>query len=161
MCAQIHPSQCVGKVCRATNQEHCFKTAFGTEALLPGHRYYFEIKCVRGNNFKIGIATEQAKRQPNQAFCDTAAGFGYFSTGSLRHSSKGHGPYYGQTYKQDDHIGVYVDLVSGLIFYSKNGNVYSNNAFAGSALLDKQFYPAACCLTKNEMFELVEPAVED
>lgn len=47
-----------GRICRAINQEHCFKSAFGTEALLPGHRYYFEIKCVKGTNFKIGIATE-------------------------------------------------------------------------------------------------------
>ena len=61
--------------------EHCFKSAFGTETLYPGHRYYFEFKCVRGSNFKFGIASAKAKLTPNGAFCDTEAGFGYFSTG--------------------------------------------------------------------------------
>ena len=57
LCAEV--AQPTGKVCRATNQEHCFKSAFGTEELLHSHRYYFEIKCVKGTNFKIGIATAQ------------------------------------------------------------------------------------------------------
>ena len=73
------------------NQEHCFKSAFGTEELLPNHRYYFEIKCVKGNNFKIGIATAQAKQSPNSGFSDTDQGFAFYSTGTLRHASKGTG----------------------------------------------------------------------
>ena len=55
-------------------------------------------------------------------------------------------------------IGVYADLAEGVLFFSKNGKVFAKNAFEGAALLEKQFYPAACCLTKNEMFELIEPA---
>lgn len=97
LCADV--AEPIGKICRATNQEHCFKSAFGTEALMPGHRYYFEIKCVKGNNFKIGIATEMAKKVPNSAFSDTDQGFAYFSTGSLRHASKGSGPIYGDKYR--------------------------------------------------------------
>ena len=145
------------------NQEHCFKTAFGKEELLPFHRYYFEIRCLRGNNFKIGIATAKAKENPNSAFCDTEAGYGYFSTGSLRHASKGTGFPYGEKYKQDDVIGVYVDLVDGVIFFSKNGVVMERNAFVGDKLLrdGQTFFPAACCLSKNEMFELIEPSAED
>uniref|UniRef100_A0A7S3I2R6 B30.2/SPRY domain-containing protein n=1 Tax=Favella ehrenbergii TaxID=182087 RepID=A0A7S3I2R6_9SPIT len=160
MCAEIELTQS-GKVCRATNQEHCFKTAFGTEVLLPSHRYYFEFKCVRGTNFKFGIATEQARANPNMAFCDDKHGYAYFSTGALRHASKGMGPSYGEKFKQDDIIGVYVDLADGVVFYAKNGAVVAKNAFEGAALQGRKFYPAACCLTKNEMFELLEPAVED
>ena len=60
-------------------------------------------------------------------------------------------------------IGIYVDLADGVIFYSKNGNVVAENAFKGAALRnpDTIFYPAACCLSKNEMFELIEPEAED
>ena len=129
--------------------------------MYPDHRYYFELKCVKGNNFKFGIATDAAKSDPDQAFCDSAEGYAYFSTGQLRHASKGHGPSYGDKFKQDDVIGVYVDLAEGLLFFSKNGKIFDKNAYEGSALLNKSFYPAACCLSKNEMFEFIEPAAED
>ena len=59
-------------------------------------------------------------------------------------------------------IGVYVDLVEGFLFFSKNGTVFEKNAFSSEALKGNQrFYAAACCLSKNEMFELLEPPAED
>ena len=128
LCAEVETCM-TGKVCRATNQEHCFKSAFGTEVLEPHHRYYFQIKCVRGTNFKIGIATELAKQEPNKAFSDTDQGFAFYSTGQLRHASKGLGPDYGEKFQHDDVIGVYVDREEGVLFYSKNGVVFSRNAF--------------------------------
>ncbi len=98
---------------------------------------------------------------PNSAFSDTDQGYAYFSTGTLRHNSKGSGSSYGEKFKQDDIIGVYVDLVEGLLFFSKNGTVFEQDAFTGEALRGGKFYPAACCLSKNEMFELLEPPAED
>ena len=98
MCAELEGAS-EGRVCRATNQEHCFKSAFGKEALEPYHRYYFEIKCIKGSNFKIGIATQSAKQMPNSAFSDTDQGYAYFSTGTLRHNSKGSGSSYGEKFK--------------------------------------------------------------
>jgi len=50
------------------------------------------------------------------------------------------------------------------MFFSKNGKIFDENAFSGDALRptdDTLFYPAACCLSKNEMFELLEPEAED
>ena len=132
--------------------------------MIANHRYYFEIKCVKGTNFKIGIATEKQKSQPNQAFSDTDQGYAYFSTGSLRHASKGSGSVYGEKFRQDDVIGVYVDLADGIIFFSKNGKIVPENAFSGAKLRPTDgtvFSPAACCLSKNEMFELIEPQAED
>lgn len=61
-------------------------------------------------------------------------------------------------------IGVYIDLADGIMFFSKNGKVFDENAFSGDALRPKEgtlFYPAACCLSKNEMFEMLLPAAED
>lgn len=66
---------------------------------MPSHRYYFELKCVRGTNFKFGIAAPEARENPNMAFCDDQHGFAYFSTGQLRHASKGMGPAYGEKFK--------------------------------------------------------------
>lgn len=79
LCAEtVNPT---GRVCRSKNSEHCFKTAFGKEAMEPYHRYLFEIKIVKGNNFKLGIAIEEAKKTPNQAPSDTEHGYAFFSTG--------------------------------------------------------------------------------
>lgn len=50
---------------------HSFKTAFGTQSLSVGQRYYFEIKCVKGSNFKIGIAESEARLDPDVAFSDS------------------------------------------------------------------------------------------
>ena len=60
---------------------HSFKSAFGTEQLFVGLRYYFEIKCVKGSNFKIGIAESKARLDPDVAFSDKNLGWSYYSTG--------------------------------------------------------------------------------
>ena len=112
--------------CKATTSLHSFKSAFGTTEMTPGQRYYFEIKCVKGSNFKIGICLSGARTEPDMAFCDKDQGWGYYSNGQTRHNSKGTGEQYGETFKGKDTIGVYVDLVSGCLFFSKNGRVYGD-----------------------------------
>ena len=70
---------------------------------------------------------------------------------------------YGETFrgnKDQDVIGVYVDLIDGKVFYSKNGEVFKT-AFSGLDLLMGDFYAACCCLTELESFELVMPRAED
>jgi hypothetical protein len=46
-----------------------------------GNRYYFEIKCVKGSNFKIGIAESAGRSDPDVAFSDTEYGWAYYSNG--------------------------------------------------------------------------------
>ena len=46
------------------------------------------------------------------AFSDSDSGWAYYSGGSLRNGSKTEGPAYGEAYKANDVIGVYIDLVS-------------------------------------------------
>ena len=97
------------------------------------------------------------------AFCDSVEGFAYYSAGQLRNGSKTCGKKYGESFKgtdKEDIIGVYVDLVDGRIFFSKNGEVFGT-AFEGSNFLYDDFYPACCCLTKGESFESVLPLPED
>lgn len=149
-----------GKICRAINNEHYFKSAFSSEPL-PSHcKTFFSIKCTKGTNFKIGIATLEAKNNPNQAFSDTKNGFAYFSNGQIRHNSKGSGAVYGEKFGQGDTIGVYVDLQEGKLIFSKNDKVFSP-VFEGLIDTDRQYLAAACCLAKDESFELLEPSSED
>jgi molecular chaperone DnaK (HSP70) len=69
---------------------------------------------------------------------------------------------YGEPFKGQDTIGVYVDLVKGVVFFDKNGRVYGD-AFASWRFTDPTnvFYAACSCLTKDETFEVLYPRRED
>jgi hypothetical protein len=155
-------SHASNRSCKAVTSLHSFKTAFGTFALRVGQRYYFRVHCVRGSNFKIGIAASAARLEPDIAFSDTDQGWAYYSNGQTRHNSKGFGSNYGETFKGKDTIGVYVDLVLGTVFFEKNGKVFGD-AFTSDRFTDPTnlFFPACSCLTKDETFEVLFPRRED
>jgi hypothetical protein len=126
---------------------------------LPGDRYFFEVKFLKGCNFKVGVST--SNRIIEQAFCDSSDGFGFYSAGQLRNGSKTSGKKYGDSFKgtgKNDVIGVYLDLIDGRIFFSKNGEVFQE-AFGNIEIVE--YWPACCCLTKDESFELLFPSPED
>ena len=125
--------------------------------MLPGGRYFFKVQLLHGCNFKIGIC--KTNRVTEIAFCDSNDGYAYYSAGQLRNGSKTCGKKYGKAYKgtdDQDIVGVYVDLIEGRIFFSKNGEVFPT-AFEGNMLLNQEFYPACCCLTKGESYEVLLP----
>ena len=116
---------------------------------------------MHGCNFKIGIC--KTRDVLERAFCDFVEGYGYYSAGQLRNGSKSSGNKYGESFKgtnKKDKIGVYVDLVEGRVFFSKNGEVFPT-AFEGPDLLSAEFYPACCSLTVDEKFKVVSPLPED
>ena len=85
---------------------------------MPGMRYYFEVKFLKGSNFKVGIS--KTRRNLDIAFSDTEDGWAYYSNGQLRHNSKGDGPQYGEIYRGKDTVGVFVDLVDVSHHYLSN-----------------------------------------
>lgn len=62
--------------------------------------YYWEIKIIKGNYFKIGIVKHSEIPNVKRAFSDIKDGYAYYSTGKLRNGSnkdgidfkKGYGP---------------------------------------------------------------------
>ena len=97
------------RTCTSKTSMHSFKTCYGNTTLIPGFRYYFEVKFIKGSNFKIGVS--KSKRNREIAFSDTEDGWAYYSNGQLRHNSKGEGQKYGEIFRGKDTIGVYVDLI--------------------------------------------------
>ena len=135
------------RIVRSKTSLNSFKSVYSQEPLVQGDRYYFEIKFLKGCNFKIGVCKN--KNVKENAFCDETDGYGYYSAGQLRNGSKTSGMKYGETYrgnKDQDVIGVYVDLIDGKLFYSKNKEIFKI-AFSGPELLKDDFYAACCCLT--------------
>lgn len=57
-------------------------------------------------------------------------------------------------------IGVYVDLIEGMLFFSKNDRVFGI-AYKSKELLKQELYPACCCLSKDDAFEILMPTPED
>lgn len=106
------------------NSLNSFKSIFAAEPFLSGERYYFEVQFVKGCNFKIGVSSTTTATEV--AFCDYPEGYGFYSAGQLRNGSKTSGAKYGRPYRghNRDVIGVYVDLVDGKLFFSKNGEVF-------------------------------------
>ena len=96
------------RVCTSRTSLHSFKTTYGNRALSEGFRYHFSVRIVKGSNFKLGVSS--TRDVLDQAFSDSLDGWAYYSNGQLRHGSKSEGPMYGETYKADDVVGVYVDL---------------------------------------------------
>ncbi len=133
---------------------------------MPGFKYVFEVKMNKGNNFKIGVSRKNIDFNlvlaalTMQAFSDTDKGWAYYSSGYLRHNSGGSGPNYGESFKEGDIVGVFVDLVAPRVFFSKNGKVFGT-AYDSKEFLTGDLYPACCCLSKDEGFELVMPQPED
>lgn len=56
-----------------------FKSTYGNEVFLPGMRYYFEVKFLKGSNFKIGVS--KTRRLLDFAFSDSSDGWAYYSNG--------------------------------------------------------------------------------
>ena len=113
---------------------------------------------IKGTNFKIGVSRKAIDF--NLAFSDTDKGWAYYSSGYLRHNSGGSGANYGEAFNEGDTVGVFVDLESGNLFFSKNGKVYGV-AYNTKDFLTGELYPACCCLSKDEAFELVMAQPED
>ena len=94
------------------------------------------------------------------AFSDGPNGWAYYSSGYLRHNSGGDGPNYGETYGDNSIIGVYLDLVDGRLFFSKNGKIFPV-AYEKKEFLKMDLYPACACFQDGESFELLMPMPED
>ena len=78
------------------------------------------------------------------AFSDVKYGWAYYSSGYLRHNSGGDGPIYGVNYGENSVIGVYVDMVEGRLFFSKDGQVFPT-AYENKEFLKLELYPACSC----------------
>ena len=96
------------RICTSRTSMNSFKTAYGNVGLLPGFKYHYAVRIIKGSNFKIGVSS--TRHTLDAAFSDTDDGWAYYSGGQLRHGSKGEGPKYGESFQAHDVIGVYIDM---------------------------------------------------
>ena len=53
-----------------------------------------------------------------------------------------------------------MDLEEGKLIFSKNNKVFGS-VFEGLIDPEREYVAAACCLAKEDSFELLEPSAED
>ena len=125
-----------------------------------GQRYYFEIRILAGNLFKIGVCRKNAPYE--KAFSDSLEGWALFN-GEMRHGSNVDGEKlkglpdksYSKT-EPGDVIGVLVDMIEGKISYSKNGT-FLGLAFEDAEIATGELYPAVATIKEQDEFEVSYP----
>ena len=86
-----------------------YKNNYADMVLEKNSRYYWEIRVVKGNYFKIGVMKASALAEfKAKAFSDSPHGYAYFSTGKLRNGSNNSGLDFNgsQGYGPGDTIGI-------------------------------------------------------
>ncbi|TNV76303.1 hypothetical protein FGO68_gene7058 [Halteria grandinella] len=134
-----------------------FKSAFGTQAMVRGGRYFFQVKLVHGTLMKVGIARKGVSTE--HAFSDGANGWAIYN-GELRHNSNSTGDKYGKSFYTGDIVGVYLDMIEGTLAFSRNG-VYWGVAFTSEEFKKGVFYPAVAPIYQNDTVITMNPPRED
>ena len=91
--------------------------------MVAGYKHYFEIELIKGNLMKIGVCRKDAPFE-QMSFCDTDQGWAVYN-GELRHGSNHTSKKYisktsSTKFKAGETIGVMVDMINGIISFTKN-----------------------------------------
>jgi hypothetical protein len=140
-----------------------FSSAIADLPFVLGRRYYFEV-AIRAEGassslqVKVGITTEPDMNF-SYGFSDKATGWSYYlyESGYKRHNihTMESGSRYGEGYKPNQILGVYVDLVEGYIAYSVDGAYYGPCYMAPELLIDKPLYAAVAMNNADHYAELI------
>ncbi|KAK3506698.1 hypothetical protein QTP70_015545, partial [Hemibagrus guttatus] len=114
-----------------------------TKAVTKG-KYYYEVSCHDQGLCRIGWSTSQASLDLGT----DKFGFGFGGTGKKSHNKQFDS--YGEEFTMHDTIGCYLDLESGHMSFSKNGNDLGL-AFEIPQNVRKQPFFASCVLKNAEL----------
>jgi hypothetical protein len=140
-----------------------FSSAIADSPFELGRRYYFEV-AVRAEGpssslqVKVGVTTE-SDMKVSYGFSDRATGWSYYlyESGYKRHNSHtmDSGSRYGEGYKLNQILGVYVDLVEGFIAYSVDGAYYGPCYTAPELQIEQPLYAAVAMNNTDHYVELI------
>lgn len=142
------------------SQVEYFSSAIADKPFKPGKRYFFEIvvKPQAGLNLslqvKVGITTE-ACMDVSYGFSDKQMGWAYYlyEHGYRRHNSHtmDSGSDYGEGYKVNETLGVYIDLLEGYLSFSVEGKYYGACYTFPELVIDQPVY-AAVAMNNTDHF---------
>ena len=102
-----------------------YKNNYADVVLEKNNVYYWEIKIIKGNYFKIGVMKASALPDfKGKAFSDSPHGYAYYSAGKLRNGSNNTGIDFNgsEGYGPGDTICVKFDTIKGTLSFAKGNN---------------------------------------
>jgi hypothetical protein len=122
-----------------------FCTAFASNGLKAG-RHYWELRfdSSTNNDMKVGVSTTN-QIPTNKAFSDFDTGFAFYGLGQLRNGSDCSGASYGKKWRNQEVLGVFLDMRRGILAFSIDGE-YMGVAYQLEALKKGPIYPAVAIL---------------
>ena len=139
-----------------------YKNVFADTILQKNEVYYWEVKILKGTNFKIGIFKEsEIAAFAGKAFSDVAHGYALYSLGELRNgNNKPTGANFMDGYGPGDVIGVQFDGKKGDLSFSKNGGVMTL-AYSQPSFKNGGYVAAVGALLEDSKFSFTTPPLED
>jgi|TARA_X000001388_G_scaffold21112_1_gene14087 hypothetical protein len=116
-----------------------YATTRGTFGVSTG-KWYFEGKLISGNA-EIGIITsDQDINDSDDPLGKSTNGYAYTNSGNKYNNDTNAS--YGDTYTDDDIIGVALNLDDGELFFYKNGTIQNSGTAAYTSLSSNTYHPA-------------------
>ncbi|EGR29925.1 spry domain protein [Ichthyophthirius multifiliis] len=131
--------------CWLQESSYMFRTILADQAFYQG-AHYWEIHADdrTENELKIGVSIKKDFNY-NSAFCDFEYGFAFYGLGQLRHGSNASGPSFGQRFKKEGYLGIFLNMNKGQLSFALNGN-FLGIAFTNEVLKKGPIYPAVSLL---------------
>lgn len=126
--------------------------AIGNYRLLPGYKYFWEIKCENGVNFKVGIVKSSFEPKKDLNISDVCL---FSSRGMVQSQGSEKGVDTTFKYSAGDTLGVHFDGVKGSLTYFLNGKRLGT-FFVSSILKQEVFQPIVYLMTEGELLSVSE-----
>lgn len=140
-----------------------YKNNYADTIMEKNNVYYWEIKIIKGNYFKIGVMKADALVDfKGKAFSDSTSGYAYYSAGKLRNGSNSTGTDFrkGEGYGPGDVIGVEFNTREGKLSFSVNGSPLAT-AFTVADFKKGGYVASVAALIEGSKYALTIPQMED
>ena len=97
-----------------------YKNNYSDHIMDKHHVYYWEIKILKGNYFKIGVIKQSEIPNVKKAFSDIKDGYAYYSAGKLRNGSNKDGADFNKGYGPGDVVKVRFNPKEGTLHFGLN-----------------------------------------
>jgi len=133
-----------------------YKNNYSDHVMDKHHVYYWEIKILKGNYFKIGVIKQSEIINVKKAFSDIKDGFAFYSAGKLRNGSNKDGENFSRGYGPGDIVKVRFNPKEGTLNFGLNDEPLEK-AFSCNEFKKGGYVAAVGALMEDSRYSLTLP----
>lgn len=137
-----------------------YKNSYGDLVMERSGSFYWEVKILKGNYFKIGIVKQSEIPSVKKAFSDLKDGYAFYSAGKLRNGSNSEGADFKRGYGPGDTVKVRFEPREGRLSFALNDEPLEE-AFCLPELKKGGYVAAVAALIEGSRFSFTLPDLED